>query len=125
MKLINGLSITLLLVLFIACDSEAASTSVSVQPTVNQSLAKHLTNIGSTMYGAYWCPYCTEQKNLFGKDFVHINYVECDPKGSNPNPALCKEKNITGYPTWEINGKMHQGVYSLEQLSSLSGFETY
>ena len=86
------------------------------------SLAKHLTNIGAIMYGAYWCPYCSQQKNLFGTDFIHINYVECDPKGTNPNPNLCKSKNITAYPTWEINGKMHQGVHSIEQLTTLSGY---
>jgi len=90
----------------------------------DQSLAKHLTNIGATMYGAYWCPYCSKQKNLFGTDFIHINYVECDPKGTNPNPTLCKTKNITAYPTWEINEKMHKGVYSIEELASLSGFKT-
>ena len=89
----------------------------------DQSLAKHLTNIGATMYGAYWCPYCSNQKNLFGTDFMHINYVECDPKGTNPNPALCKAKNITGYPTWEINGKMHKGVHSIEELAALSGYK--
>ena len=94
------------------------------QPTVNQSLAKYLTKTGVTMYGAYWCPYCAQQKNLFGKDFIHINYVECDPRGTNPNPALCKEKNITNYPTWEINGKMHKGVHSLQELASLSRFKT-
>ena len=88
-----------------------------------QSLAKHLTNIGAIMYGAYWCPYCSQQKNLFGTDFIHINYVECDPKGTNPKPALCKAKNITGYPTWEINGKMHKGVHSIEELASLSGYK--
>ena len=87
------------------------------------SLAKHLTNIGAIMYGAYWCPYCSQQKNLFGTDFIHINYVECDPKGTNPKPALCKAKNITGYPTWEINGKMHKGVHSIEELASLSGYK--
>ena len=89
----------------------------------DQSLAKYLTNIGATMYGAYWCPYCSNQKNLFGTDFIHINYVECDPKGTNPNPALCKAKNITGYPTWEINGEMHKGVHSIEELASLSGYK--
>ena len=89
----------------------------------DQSLAKHLTNIGAIMYGAYWCPYCSKQKNLFGTDFIHINYVECDPKGTNPKPALCKAKNITGYPTWEINGKMHKGVHSIEELASLSGYK--
>ena len=31
------------------------------------SFAKCLAGENVTMYGAYWCPHCKEQKSLFGK----------------------------------------------------------
>ncbi|HEY9888334.1 MAG TPA: hypothetical protein V6D02_08030, partial [Candidatus Obscuribacterales bacterium] len=30
-------------------------------------LAQHLTAQGATMYGAFWCPHCADQKELFGE----------------------------------------------------------
>ncbi|MDX2243587.1 MAG: hypothetical protein NW224_23145 [Leptolyngbyaceae cyanobacterium bins.302] len=74
------------------------------------ALASHLKKVGAKMYGAYWCPHCTRQKEMFGSAFQGIDYVECDPRGANPRPNLCKEAGIKGYPTWEINGKVLVGV---------------
>lgn len=87
------------------------------------SLAKHLTQAGAVMYGAYWCSHCHDQKELFGKTaFSQINYVECDPGGQNPQPDLCRAKNIQGYPTWEIAQTNHSGTRSLPELANLSGY---
>ena len=34
------------------------------------------------MYGAYWCPHCAHQKELFGAEaWSLIPYVECSLKG--------------------------------------------
>ncbi|HEY9887867.1 MAG TPA: hypothetical protein V6D02_05660, partial [Candidatus Obscuribacterales bacterium] len=52
-----------------------------------------------------------------------IQYVECDPEGENAQPQLCREKDIQGYPTWEIDGEFYSGTQSLEELARLSGFE--
>jgi uncharacterized membrane protein len=87
------------------------------------ALASHLKQIGAKEYGAYWCPHCHEQKLLFGKEAqALLNYIECDPKGKNGRPDLCRAANITGYPTWEINGQLHSGVQSLAKLAELSGY---
>ncbi len=87
-------------------------------------LALHLKKINAKMYGAYWCPHCTQQKELFGKSAIQsINYVECDPRGENAKPNLCKTAKVTGYPTWEINGKQYVGVQSLEELAKWSGYK--
>ena len=87
------------------------------------ALARHLNNIGAKKYGAYWCPHCHEQKELFGKEaFGLIDYVECDAKGSNARPQLCKAAGISGFPTWEIKGKLYAGVQSLEKLAEISGY---
>lgn len=63
-------------------------------------LAQCLTDKKVEMYGTFWCPYCAKQKKAFGKAFDYITYVECDPRGQNPEPDRCLEKKIEGYPTW-------------------------
>jgi len=74
------------------------------------------------MYGAFWCPHCTDQKELFGEAVQAVPYVECDPDGEKAQPQLCQEKGIQGYPTWEIDGELYTGVRSLEELATLSNF---
>ncbi|PSN15099.1 hypothetical protein C7271_21160 [filamentous cyanobacterium CCP5] len=85
-------------------------------------LADHLTATGAVMYGAYWCPHCEAQKELFGAAMEAIPYVECDPEGENAQPELCQAKNIEGYPTWEIDGQLYPGVQPLGGLAKLSDF---
>jgi Predicted membrane protein len=47
--------------------------------TAEIALARHLTQIGAKEYGAYWCPHCYDQKQLFGKEaFAIINYIVRD-----------------------------------------------
>lgn len=88
------------------------------------NLALHLKKINAKMYGAYWCPHCTHQKDMFGQSAIqYVNYVECDPRGANAKPSLCKAAKVTGYPTWEINGKQYVGVQSLGELAKLSGYK--
>ncbi|MEE8442945.1 MAG: vitamin K epoxide reductase family protein, partial [Dehalococcoidia bacterium] len=84
-------------------------------------LAKHLSETGAVMYGAYWCPHCADQKAIFGDAIEYINYVECDPKGEDGNPFQCALKRIQVYPTWEIGGRMYEGVFQLQALAELSG----
>lgn len=88
------------------------------------ALARHLKNLNAKMYAAYWCPFCHAQKDLFGKEaFASINYIECDPKGRNAKPEMCRQANIEGFPTWEIKGKFYPGMKSLQELSTLSNYK--
>lgn len=92
--------------------------------TAEVALAKHLTQQGVKMYGAFWCPHCQNQKQLFGKEaFSQIDYVECDPQGKNPQREACLAANIKGFPTWEIKGKQYQGEKTLAELANLSGYQ--
>lgn len=86
-------------------------------------LAQHLTVTNAKMYGAYWCSHCLNQKSKFGEAKKLIPYIECDPKGENPQTALCQDKGIKGFPTWEINGKMLSGERSLDELADASGYK--
>ena len=49
--------------------------------------------------------------------------IECASDGRNSQAALCESKQIQGYPTWEINGKLDSGVKPLAKLADLSGFK--
>lgn len=86
-------------------------------------LAKHLTDTGAVMYGAYWCGACNQQKRFFGDAFQYVTYVECDSRGENAQPDLCSAKGVQGYPTWEINGELYTGYMALESLAQLSGYK--
>lgn len=100
------------------------TNSVADSQSYEAQLANHLKTSGATMYGAYWCPHCAEQKELFDGASAQIPYVECDASGENPQPQLCQEKGVQGYPTWEINGQLYPGTRSLDELAQLSGFQS-
>ncbi len=110
------------IVLFSSVFLQSKGLSASQNDTLQIGLAKHLTKIGAVMYGSYRCSHCAAQKELFGQAFRYIKYVECDPSAKGANPALCYEKGIELYPTWEIRGTFYAGVKSLEGLSNLSGY---
>ncbi|MEA5445508.1 vitamin K epoxide reductase family protein [Gammaproteobacteria bacterium AB-CW1] len=88
-----------------------------------QALAQHLDESGARFYGAYWCPACQEQEDLFGASADRLPYVECHPRGRGGlTAAACITAGIESYPTWIIDGERHEGILSTEELSDLSGF---
>lgn len=99
-----------------------ATAPLPADASYEARLANHLAEEGAAMYGAFWCPHCTDQKELFGEAVDRVPYVECDPEGENAQPDLCAAKEIKGYPTWEIDGEFYPGTQSLEELAQLSGF---
>jgi len=98
---------------------------VTTQSTIESiNLAKYLTAKGVVKYSAYWCPNCLYQSQLFGKQaYKELNVIECAKDGINSQTKLCVDKNIEGFPSWEINGKIIIGVQSLKDLSELSGYK--
>ncbi|MEM9213047.1 MAG: vitamin K epoxide reductase family protein [Cyanobacteria bacterium P01_F01_bin.150] len=87
------------------------------------ALAQHLQSIGAKKFGAYWCPHCHDQQALFGQEaFSYIEYVECAPDGYETQTGLCQSTGITGFPTWEINGELYDGVQPLTALADISGY---
>jgi hypothetical protein len=89
-------------------------------------LAKAMKEKGITMYGAYWCPHCSRQKELFGQEaWGYINYVECSPKGYGFK-GTCK--NVDGYPTFMDNkrGRVNvSGERPLDFLAQEVGFKEF
>jgi uncharacterized membrane protein len=83
-------------------------------------LSDNLLLYNAKMYGAYWCSHCFDQKQAFGKKaFSQIQYIECSREGMNSQTSLCKEMDVPGYPTWEIDGKLYPGERDLEELEEI------
>jgi glutaredoxin len=97
---------------------------VTTTSRVNEiALAKHLRKIGAKLYTAYWCPHCHHQKQRFGKEAVkHLEVIECDQRGVNPQTQLCRNKKVRAFPTWDINGKLYPGNHSLESIANFSKY---
>ena len=93
------------------------------QPSNLDSFALCLKEKGIEFYGAWWCPHCQNQKKLFGNSAKLLPYVECFAEPDTQNQLqVCKEKNITGYPTWKFaDGTELNGEVSIEQLSDKTG----
>jgi thiol-disulfide isomerase/thioredoxin len=89
------------------------------------ALAKHLAKKGVKIYGAYWCPHCYEQKQLFGKQaWAIVPHIECaEDAKDNPQPKVCTKAGIKGFPTWKIRGKLDAGVKQLAELGKLTGYQ--
>ena len=75
-------------------------------------------NSGAKFFGAFWCPHCKDQKEIFGNSVKLLPYTECsNPDGSQND--LCKAENITGYPTWKFaDGTTVTEVITVEELAN-------
>ena len=84
--------------------------------------AKCLATKQAKMYGLYWCPHCIEQKEMFGKAFQYVPYVECAIKGSRELTPACKAAGIKLFPSWQFGANPpKEGVFPLQELSDKTG----
>lgn len=130
MKKIRILFIVLAVVLlgFIIFVSARTSKNREVLPTPEPStqvvagkydaFATCIKDSGAVFYGAYWCPHCNNQKEAFGTSKDLIPYVECSTSDGKDQMQICKDKQITGYPTWIFaDGSKLSGEVPLETLA--------
>lgn len=74
------------------------------------------------MYGAYWCPHCADQKEMFESSFQYVPYVECGVPGSRDEAPVCKDAGIKHFPTWQFaDGERQEGTLVLQALGAKSG----
>ncbi len=64
------------------------------------AFATCLKDKGAIFYGAFWCPHCKAQKEVFGSSVKLLPYVECSTADGTNQTQICKDKNILSYPTW-------------------------
>ena len=91
-------------------------------PSTLDGFAQCLKSKGAKMYGAWWCPHCQEQKDLFGFAFQYVNYTECSPEGEHTMNDTCKQAGIKSYPTWQYpDGSRTEGTQPLATLAQKTG----
>jgi large repetitive protein len=87
------------------------------------AFAQELTAAGVKFFGADWCPFCTDQKQLFGAGARYLNVIEV----TNPDRTLNEigiEEEITSFPTWQFpDSSRATGVLTLDEISERSGVE--
>lgn len=92
--------------------------SANSKPGKLDEFAQCLKDNGAVFYGAFWCPHCQNQKAMFGTSQKLLPYIECSTPDGKSQLAVCQEKKITGYPTWEFaDGSKESGEVSLEKLA--------
>jgi hypothetical protein len=95
----------------------AAALGEPLNPSTpeQEALAAQLRRQGAQFYGAWWCPACFQQKNLFGKEGSRqLPYVECDKTEADRD--RCTAAKIQAYPTWVLKGQRLEGVQRLYEL---------
>ena len=110
--------------LFVIGNVEVLGQSSGNSTSSPLRLAQHLKAIGVRFYGAWTCPACKSQLNLFGlSDIDAVPYIECNKPEKYPDQAkLCRNADLRVYPTWELSdGSRLEGVQSLETLRRWSG----
>jgi len=92
------------------------------RPGQYDTFAQCIADSGATFYGAFWCPHCEEQRDMFGNSARLLPYVECStPDGQNQTQE-CRDADISSYPTWDMpGGDRVTGVQSFGQLSDATG----
>ena len=94
----------------------------SATPSNYDGFAQCLADKGVTMYGAWWCPHCKDQKAQFGSAFAKVRYVECSPNQTKDMSQECKDAGVKGYPTWIFaDGTQTSGVQTFDALAATSG----
>lgn len=94
----------------------------SAQPGAYDDFAQCLAEEDATFYGAFWCPHCQDQKDMFGNSEKLLPYVECSLPSGQGRTQVCIEENIESYPTWEFaDGERMTGVLSFRELSEQTG----
>ena len=113
-----------------AIDTSSPVGKVSPAITTSSSnekvkFAKFLSENNVLMFSAYWCPHCHDQKQLFGKEAVkELTVIECAKDGKNNQYEFCETKGIEGFPSWEINNEIYSGVKNLNELATMTGYES-
>jgi uncharacterized membrane protein/glutaredoxin len=118
-----GTGLVLILALHLHYAGVWGKTSGPEDPWV-RGLANHLSETGAKFYGAFWCPHCRDQKELFGSSVHRLPYIECSPGGQGtPQASVCDAAGVKSYPTWIINGTRYVGTQSLDELARYSRYK--
>ena len=117
----KGMLIFWVIILLLIAAGIGTSVLVKSGPGKLDGFAQCLKDKGAIFYGAFWCPHCQATKRMFGKSASLLPYVECSTPDGQGQLQICKDKKITGYPTWIFpDGKILNGEKTLQELSDAS-----
>jgi len=87
-----------------------------------EAFAQCLSARQAKMYGAYWCPHCADQKEMFGRSFRYVAYIECGIPGSRDEAKSCVDVGVKHFPTWQFgDGERREGTQPLQALGEKTG----
>jgi hypothetical protein len=119
-KILIALVFVILVIIVFLLVPKSNNTGTATPEVVQ--FAKCLAEKGATMYGAYWCPHCQNEKARFGSAFEYIPYVECTKETTK-----CIDDGINGYPTWifgnpkATSSRRYDGEQGFTGLAAASG----
>ena len=58
------------------------------------ALADHLRESGAVFYGAYWCPHCQAQKQMFGAAARSSRTSSVTRAAPTPSPVACQAAGV-------------------------------
>lgn len=105
-----------------AAPSTSPNLGQAIQPSngAQVALMRRLRERGVLFYGAWWCPACFRQKNLFGQEAGNqLPYIECEK--TDADRQRCERVGIKAYPTWVMGERRVEGVLSLDALGRWIG----
>src|ERR1700675_3196938 len=109
-------------VLIVAAFAAVIYLGLRKRGTRLDGFAKCLAAKQAKMYGAYWCPHCVDQKEMFESSFQYVPYVECGVPGSRDEAPVCKDAGIKHFPTWQFaDGERQEGALPLPALGARTG----
>ncbi len=94
------------------------------QPGKYDQFAQCIQESGATFYGAFWCPHCEDQRNMFGASQQFLPYVECSTPDRQNQTQACIDAEIKSYPTWVLaDGERITGTQTFERLAEITSCE--
>lgn len=114
----NGVRIFWAAIAAIIIIGVGSSLYLKSQPGKLDTFAMCLKEKGAIFYGAFWCPHCQATKAMFGRSAKLLPYVECSAPNGQDQLQICKDKEVSSYPTWEFaDGTRLTGERTLQELA--------
>ncbi|MBR9704113.1 hypothetical protein GOV12_01770 [Candidatus Pacearchaeota archaeon] len=108
--------ILIVIVILVIAGIYAYQSSIKEDP--EEELLKCIAKNTDMLYLSKTCSHCQNQKKTLGEYFSLFKTIDCFYEIDK-----CKEADISGYPTWIINGKKYTGEKSIEELKQITGCE--
>ncbi len=81
-----------------------------------QEFGKCLIEKDVIFYADSDCLQCDEQKKIFERFNLNIDFVNCDT-----DKYACYRDNIDFVPSFKFKGKLYNGIFSLKEITDITG----